>query len=110
MKTTVNFSDFCDAFNLMGRKDQFTYDGLRVLFDYFEEYEESTGEEIELDVIAICCDFNEEYCSEIADNYNIDISDCIDEVGIVEKVREYLDYHTQVAGETDDGNIIYVAF
>jgi hypothetical protein len=44
MKTTVNFSGFCDAFNRMGRKDQFTYSGLRVLFDYFEGYEEDTGE------------------------------------------------------------------
>lgn len=110
MKTTVNFSNFCDAFNLMGRKNQFTYEGLRLLFDYFEAYEEDTGEEIELDVIGICCDFNEEYCSEIAANYNIDISDCIDEVGIVETVREYLQDRTSVAGETNEGNIIYVAF
>lgn len=110
MKTTVNESQFRDAFMRYGRKDNFSYQGLSVLWEYFEEYEESTGEEIELDVIAICCEFNEEYCSEIAANYNIDISDCIDEVGIVETVREYLQDHTQVAGETEDGNIIYAAF
>ena len=27
--------------------------------NYLEEYEESTGEELELDVIALCCDFTE---------------------------------------------------
>ena len=110
MKTTVNKYDFRDAFQKAGRGNNFSYEGLSVLFDYFEEYEESTGEEIELDVIGICCDFNEEYCSEIAANYNIDISDCIDEVGIVETVREYLQDRTSVAGETKEGNIIYVAF
>jgi len=110
MKTSINKYDFRDAFQKAGRGNNFSYEGLGVLFDYFEEYEESTGEEIELDVIAICCEFNEEYCSEIAANYNIDISDCIDEVGIVETVREYLDYHTHVAGETEDGAIIYAAF
>ena len=110
MKTSINKYDFRDAFQKAGRGNNFSYEGLGVLFDYFEAYEEDSGEEIELDVIAICCEFSEEYCSEIAANYNIDISDCIDEVGIVETVREYLDHKTTVIGETDDGNIIYVAF
>lgn len=29
------------------------------MFDYLEEYEKDTGEEIELDVVALCCDFAE---------------------------------------------------
>jgi hypothetical protein len=94
----------------MGRKNQFTYNGLRVLFDYFEGYEEDTGEEVEMDVIAICCEFNEDYCEEIAQNYNIDISDCIDEVGIVETVCEYINHHSLLVGVTDDGFIVYAAF
>ena len=58
MKTTVNFYDFKEAFEQM-RPDNFTRDGLVALFDYLEEYEESTGHEIELDVIALCCDFTQ---------------------------------------------------
>ena len=59
MKQAVSFSTFSDAFRDMNRKDQFSYDGLRALYDYLEEYEESCDTEVELDVIAICCDFCE---------------------------------------------------
>jgi hypothetical protein len=59
MKQTVNSSDFHDAFERMGRGDQFSYEALDALFDYLEQYEEETGEEMELDVIALCCDFTE---------------------------------------------------
>lgn len=58
MKNTVNFCDFVDRFNAV-RPDNFTYQGLRALYDWFEEYEEGCDEEVELDVIAICCDFTE---------------------------------------------------
>ena len=47
------------AFKNMDRGDQFSYDGLKALYEYLEEYEESTGEEIDLDVIALCCDYTE---------------------------------------------------
>jgi hypothetical protein len=110
MKTSINKYDFRDAFKIAGRENNFSYHGLGVLFDYFEEYEESTGEEIELDVVAICCEYSEDYCSDIADNYSIDISDCIDEVTTVETVMAYLQDHTSVAGVTEDGTIVYAQF
>ena len=59
MKKTINIYDFRDAFHKAGRGNQFTYDGLTALFEYLEDYEEGTGEEIELDVIALCCEFTE---------------------------------------------------
>ena len=59
MKQTVNFCDFQDAFRAHDRKDQFSYAGKRALFDYLEEYEKDTGEEMELDIVALCCDFAE---------------------------------------------------
>lgn len=57
MKKTTNFYDFEQAFHSHNRFDQFGYYGLKALFDYLENYEDETGEEIELDVIALCCDF-----------------------------------------------------
>ena len=57
MKESVNFSRFCDAFQI--RKENFSYEGKQALFDYLEQYEADTGEEIELDVIALCCDYAE---------------------------------------------------
>ena len=59
MKKTVNFNDFEKAFENMNRANQFTNTGLKALFDYLEQLEEDTGQETELDVIAICCDFTE---------------------------------------------------
>jgi len=59
MKKTINIYDFRDAFHKAGRGNQFTSEGQRALFEYLEGYEEDTGEEIELDVIALCCDFTE---------------------------------------------------
>ena len=58
MKQTINQYDFTEAFRNI-RPDNFSYQGLIALFDYFEEYEDDIGEEIELDVIAICCEFSE---------------------------------------------------
>ena len=58
MKQTVNEYQFERAFNEC-RPNDFSYKGLKALFDYLEEYEEETGQELELDVIAICCDFTE---------------------------------------------------
>lgn len=79
MKSTVNFSDFCDAFEI--RKDNFTYEGKRALFDYLEEYEEGTGEEIELDVIALCCEYAEyESLEEFQSDYNADEYKTIDDI------------------------------
>jgi hypothetical protein len=59
MKTTVSEYDFERAFIDANRADNFTYAGRKALFAYLEEYEEDTGEEIELDVIALCCEYSE---------------------------------------------------
>ena len=73
MKTTVNFSEFCDAFEL--RKENFSYGGKRALFDYLEQYEEDTGQEIELDVISLCCGYSEyKTLQEFQDNYGDEYS------------------------------------
>ena len=58
MKQTVSQYDFIDAFRKMERYEQFGYDALLALFEYLENFEEDTGEEIELDVISICCDYS----------------------------------------------------
>lgn len=59
MKTTINKCDFVDAFHAMDRRDNFNPKGLETLFDYLEQFEEDIGEEIELDVIALCCEYTQ---------------------------------------------------
>lgn len=99
MKQTVYFSDFTQAFHQRGRGDQFSYDALQIIFDYMEEYEQDTGEEIELDVIGICCEITEMSVEEICDSFNID----------VEEVEDYLSSQTTVLGETSAG-FVFVQF
>ena len=80
MKKTVNFYDFEKAFSDFGRGEQFSKAGLSALFDYLEEYEEETGQELELDVIGLCCDFTEyENLEEFKEDYkNLDIDNLDD--------------------------------
>ena len=58
MKKSVSITDFMDAFEKM-RPANFTYEGLECLYNYLIDYEQDTGTEIELDVIALCCDYSE---------------------------------------------------
>ena len=59
MKTTIDLNDFQQAFADYGRGDQFSAEALDALFEHYQDIEASTGEEIELDPIAICCDWGE---------------------------------------------------
>ena len=106
MKTTVNQSEFIDAFRRFGRYDQFGYDALCSLFDYFEQMEDDTGEEMELDVIAICCDYSVDSVADIASNYSIDIEG-MDDDEARDAVLEYLQDNTTVIDEDCNGQIVY---
>lgn len=107
MKTTISIYDFRDAFQKCGRGNSFSYDGLRVLFEALEEYENSTGSEVELDVIGLCCEYSEDTPEEIAQNYGIDLEDDGNELN---NVLDYLHDHTMVCGVTKDGSIVYQSF
>lgn len=108
MKQSVTFNDFCDAFHAFDRYDSFGYDGLRVIFDYLESYEQDTGEEIELDVIAICCDYNMMTVEDIIKEYRIDVSD-VDADDLEEYVLDYLNDQTMVLGQCADG-VVFQCF
>ena len=109
MYQTISFCDFCDAFRAHDRNENFSYDGKRLLFDWLEEYEESSGEEMELDVIALCCEFAEDSTAEIIENYSLDVSDLRpDEYGLF--VVGYLQDNTSYCGMTEDGNHVYQSF
>ncbi len=90
MKQTINFSQFCDAFKDMNGDNNLTYDGKRALYDYLEEYEDATGEEVELDVIALCCEYTEyENLEELQENYtDIDSMEELEDHATVIKVDD----------------------
>ncbi len=109
MIQTIGLSDFRTAFHNMGRKDQFSYEGLELIFDYIEDYEQDSGEQVELDVIGICCDWAEDTPEAIAAAYDIDISD-ITEDDIPQAVMDYLCDNTTAYEVPSAGTIVYVQF
>jgi len=56
---TVSLCDFMDAFRQCGRHEQFTRNALVALFEYLEALAEDIGEPVELDCIALCCEWSE---------------------------------------------------
>jgi len=102
MKTTVDFYDFKRSFEAI-RPDNFSREGLSALWDYLEQYEEDCGTELELDVIAICCDFSEDSTENIAASYDIDLEDCEDEEAKTETVKEHLENEGALVGEVAGG-------
>lgn len=109
MKQTVSASDFVDAFRAHNRQEQFSYDGLHALFEYLEELESDTGTEMELDVVAVCCDFSE-YSSakEAAEVYGWEADAEADEEENEEAALDWLRDRTQVI--THGSGVIVSAF
>jgi hypothetical protein len=111
MIQTINLSDFRDAFQRMGRKEQFSYEALELIFDNIEEYESKTGDLQELDVIALCCEWAESTPAEIIDQYDTDINtEGMTAEQIAAAVYEWLNDETIVAGTTSAGDLVYVQF
>tara|TARA_R100000773_G_scaffold39088_1_gene34436 strand:- start:282 stop:581 length:300 start_codon:yes stop_codon:yes gene_type:complete len=59
MIRTINEYDFIDAFRKMGREENFSRNGLIALYEELEMVENDIGQPIELDVIALCCEYAE---------------------------------------------------
>ena len=100
MKSTVNIYDFRRGFETMDRNNHFSYEGLEALFNYLEDYEEGTEQEIEFDVIGLCCEYTEyENLKELQEAYS-------DEY----KTLEYLEDTTQVIRIPDTERFIILDF
>ncbi len=103
MIQTINVSDFRDAFRVMGRANQFSYEGLTALFDYLEEVDP----DFDLDVIALCCDYAEDSVQNIAEAYGLDLTGDDDED--TDTARAYLEENTSIVAETASG-FLYAQF
>ena len=97
MIDTVTRTTFIDTFERL-RPNNFSYEGLNALFDFYEELEDETGKQIEFDPIAICCEWSEyDSLDEIKEDY-----DCIN-------TEDDLYDHTQVI-PLDNGSYIIFNF
>jgi hypothetical protein len=92
MYQTVNFSAFVDAFRAHGREDPFSYEAKQMLFDYLEKVDPDH----ELDVIALCCAYFEDFPETIARSYSIKGD-----------VLDWLQDNTIVIGTTPSGAVVY---
>lgn len=100
MKLAIeNASQFRDEFRQCGRADQFSYEALGLLFDYFEEIDP----DYDLDVIAICCEYSEESDEQLIESYGLN------EDADRDVVLAYLNDRTSVVGVTPSG-IVYAQF
>ena len=109
MYQSINRSEFHSSFHRMDRGTQFSYDALDLLFDYFEEIE-TEDNPIELDVIAICCDYSEDTYDNIARNYSIED---LEDLSIEDKkqaIEDFLNDRTILIGQSDDDNLVYLQF
>ncbi len=84
MKKTINFYDFERGFKVYNREHQFSYKGLKALFEYLEEYEESCDTELEFDPIAICCEYTE---YENIEEFWVDYSN--EDYPTIESIQDY---------------------
>jgi hypothetical protein len=99
---TLNKHQFIDSFKSWDTySNNFSYEGLSELFDYLETFE---SEPVELDVVALCCDFTESDVTTIQHDYQLPEDTTFDEV------LEYLQDNTIVVGVTEQKTIVYYTF
>ena len=92
--TNVYPCEFKQAFNSI-RPNNFSYEALEAMYEYFDDLSEDIGQPYELDVISICCEFTEyENLEEVQSNY-WDI-----------KSLDDLQYHTRVIELSNGGLVI----
>lgn len=81
-----------DQFRRYGRENQFSYTALEHLIECFDGIEE----DIELDVISLCCDFMEDDLDSVLKNYGL------------ESFEELQDNTWAIM--TDDNNVLYANY
>lgn len=91
---SVNEYDFVEAFKRTGRARQFSRAALIELFHYLDDLSDDV-DDIELDVIALCCEWTEYTAEEFERELGMTIDDARDETTVLEV-------------EHSDGNISYL--
>lgn len=106
MVQTITFQDFVDAFRARGRQEQFSYEALRLIFDWYEE----NDPEYNLDIIDICCTWTEMETLECMAQYPniksvIEFDGDFDDEEQDAFVQDYLEDRTTYLGKATDGHV-----
>lgn len=89
-----DYSLFRSRFEDYGRHIQFSEAGLRALYEALLQYVEDTMEPLEVDVIALCCDYNEIDISECESETGHDLDSLKDETYVIEVDSDTIIYQT----------------
>ena len=97
--------DSSDLYHLaarMGRGDQFGYAGWRAIGEYLEQLSDDLGEDIEVGIIAICCEYSsadsvEKFWKEYGKYSSID-ADEWEQMSDAEKLKAVEDYLNERTG------------
>ena len=85
--TSSQFTDWLQSNDTY--KNNFSYEGLKALYDYLENYEEETGQKIEFDPVALCCEYSEyDNLQSVIENYNSTHIQTIDDLNYNTSVIE----------------------
>ena len=105
MKTTLSTSDIAHALK-SDENAAWSWNGARALAEYLEQLEEDTGEEMELDVCTIRCDFSEYASLEAwASDYFRNQADAVEQLGLTLGMDGSID---EESDEIDDNIRSYI--
>jgi hypothetical protein len=98
---TLNKHQFIDAFKSWDTyANNFSYEGLELLYNWIDE----SDEDLELDVVALCCDFTESDVATIIQDYALPQDTSFNDA------LEYIQDNSLVVGVTDQKTIVYYTF
>ena len=90
---TYHEAQFVDEFKKI-RENQFSFGGLRLLFQYLDGLSEDCGQDIKFDPIAFCCEFSEYSLEEFNEDWPCELSsfDELHKIDLQEKRIEIIDF------------------
>jgi hypothetical protein len=101
MLARINFHEFQKIMNRTYSGTSFDYDGLQILYDYFEEM----NEDHIIDPVGICCDYSQMTFDEVCEYYSVDIVDNDIKKSVIDFVCDkshLIDYN--------DNSVVFVSF
>jgi len=106
---TLNKHQFIDSFKSSDTySNNFSYEGLELLYDWFDVSDEN----MELDVVALCCYFCEMSLDEVLSNYDVtdETLNTDNETELLALATDYLEENTLLIGLTSDNTFIFQQF
>lgn len=106
---TLTKSDFVEAFKQSTMKDQFSYEALEAIFEYMEDYSNDNNVDVYFDRIEIACEWVEMTWQEVAQSYDVDLSDVADE-DKADAVWDFLTDESAGCYRVGDDSFVFVQF